>query len=262
MQRPTTDYTVSGTTVTFGTAPPAGTAVMVRSFQGAMSSKADFTVQNFTANGSNTVYKLAESVTSGDHVLVSINGIIQRNTNDYTYDTGTSNITFDVAPTSGDIITFRTFDLQRNALVAISDTAPSNPRNGDLWFDSTTAKMYLRYDDGSSEQWISTTTLGQQASGSGFEYVSVSSNVTMVAGKAYMVDSSSTRTLTLPASATIGDEIRIIDATGQSGTNNITVARNSHKIQGDASDLTISTNRAAFELVYFNVAQGWLLAEK
>ena len=122
--------------------------------------------------------------------------------------------------------------------------------------------MYLRYDDGSSEQWISTTTLGQQASGSGFEYVSVSSNVTMVAGKAYMVDSSSTRTLTLPASAGIGDEIRIIDATGQSGTNNITVARNSHKIQGDASDLTISTNRAAFELVYFNVAQGWLLAEK
>ena len=262
MQRPTTDYTVSGTTVTFGTAPPAGTAVLVRSFSGAISSKADFTVQNFTANGSNTVYKLAESITSGDHVLVSINGIIQRNTNDYTYDTGTSNITFDVAPTSGDIITFRTFDLQRNALVAISDTAPSNPRNGDLWFDSTTAKMYLRYDDGSSEQWISTTTLGQQASGSGFEYISVSSNVTMVAGKAYMVDSSSTRTLTLPASASIGDEIRIIDATGQSGTNNITVARNSHKIQGDASDLTISTNRAAFELVYFNVAQGWLLAEK
>jgi len=266
MQRPTTDYTVSGTTVTFGTAPPSGTAVLVRSFSGAISSKADLNVQNFTANGSNTVYKLAESVTSGDNVLVSINGIIQRNTNDYTYNTGTSNITFDAAPTSGDIITFRTFDLQGgaggSAKVAISDTAPSNPSSGDLWFDSTTAKMYLRYDDGSSEQWISTTTLGQQASGSGFEYVSVSSNVTMVAGKAYMVDSSSTRTLTLPASAGIGDEIRIIDATGQSGTNNITVARNSHKIQGDASDLTISTNRAAFELVYFNVAQGWLLAEK
>ena len=110
MQRPTTDYTVSGTTVTFGTAPPSGTAILVRSFSGAISSKADFTVQNFTANGSNTVYKLAETVSSGDHVLVSINGIIQRNTTDYTYNTGTSNITFDEAPTSGDIISFRTFD--------------------------------------------------------------------------------------------------------------------------------------------------------
>ena len=56
--------------------------------------------------------------------------------------------------------------------------------------------------------------------------------------------------------------LRIIDATGESNTNNITVARNGHKIQGSASNLTISTNRAAIGLVYFNVAQGWLLSEK
>ena len=160
MQRPTTDYTVSGTTVTFGTAPPAGTAVMVRSFQGAMSTKSDFTVQNFTANGSNTVYKLVEGVTSGDHVLVSINGIIQKNGTDYTYNTGTSNITFDAAPTSGDIISFRTFDVQQSTSATVSDTAPSNPRNGDFWFDSSTAKLYMRYEDGSSNQWVSLSVAG------------------------------------------------------------------------------------------------------
>ena len=160
MQRPTTDYTVSGTTVTFGTAPPAGTAVLVRSFSGAMSSKADFTVQNFTANGSNTVYKLAESVTSGDHVLVSINGIIQRNTTDYTYNTGNGNITFDEAPASGDIISFRTFDLQQSTSATVSDTAPSSPRNGDFWFDSSTAKLYMYYEDGSSNQWVSLSVAG------------------------------------------------------------------------------------------------------
>ena len=154
MQRPTTDYTVSGTTVTFGTAPPSGTAVLVRSFSGAISSKADFTVQNFTANGSNTVYKLAETVSSGDHVLVSINGVIQRNTTDYTYNTGNGNITFDDAPTSGDIISFRTFDLQQSTSATVSDTAPTNPRNGDFWFDSSTAKLYMRYEDGSSNQYI------------------------------------------------------------------------------------------------------------
>ena len=131
------------------------TAVLVRSFSGAISSKADFTVQNFTANGSNTVYKLAETVSSGDHVLVSINGVIQRNTTDYTYNTGNGNITFDAAPTSGDIISFRTFDLQQSTSATVSDTAPTDPRNGDFWFDSSTAKLYMRYEDGSSNQWIS-----------------------------------------------------------------------------------------------------------
>ena len=41
---------------------------------------------------------------------------------------------------------------KRDAVV--SDTAPSNPRNGEFWFDSSTAKLYVRYQDGSSNQWI------------------------------------------------------------------------------------------------------------
>ena len=51
------------------------------------------------------------------------------------------------------------------------------------------------------------------------------------------------------------------DATGNAATNNITVARNGHNIQGSSADLTISTNRAAIGLVYVNVAQGWVLIE-
>ena len=38
--------------------------------------------------------------------------------------------------------------------VAVSDTAPSNPNNGKFWWDSTTAKLYVRYEDGSSNQWV------------------------------------------------------------------------------------------------------------
>ena len=38
--------------------------------------------------------------------------------------------------------------------VAVSDTAPSNPNNGEFWWDSTTAKLYVRYEDGSSNQWV------------------------------------------------------------------------------------------------------------
>jgi hypothetical protein len=68
--------------------------------------------------------------------------------------------------------------------------------------------------------------------------------------------------MTLPASAVRGDEVWIIDYAGTFDTNNLTVGRNGHNIQGDASDLTVSTERAGFTLVYVDSTQGWLLRDK
>jgi len=90
-------------------------------------------------------------------------------------------------------------------------------------------------------------------------------NYTAVAGDGVMVDtSSSSITITLPISSgppALGDFVRILDATGNAASNNITVARNGNNIQGAAADLTISTNRAAIGLVYVNATQGWVLIE-
>ncbi|MDB4339614.1 hypothetical protein OAA08_00860 [bacterium] len=85
--------------------------------------------------------------------------------------------------------------------------------------------------------------------------------VTASAGDKLFIDTSSAKTVTLPSSASMGDEIRIIDVTGNASTNNITVSRNGHKIQGAASDLTINVDRAGIGLVYYNSAQGWVLIE-
>ena len=86
---------------------------------------------------------------------------------------------------------------------------------------------------------------------------------TAVAGNGYFIDTTSAaHTINLPASPSLGDEVSIIDASGTADTNNITVGRNSENIQGTAADLTISTERAAFTLVYFNASQGWLLKDK
>jgi len=91
----------------------------------------------------------------------------------------------------------------------------------------------------------------------------VTSNTTMVAGRGYFVNTTSAAiTMTLPSSASQGDTIQIIDYAGTADTNNITIGRNSHKIQGDAADLTVSTERAAFSLVYVDATQGWLLDSK
>jgi hypothetical protein len=88
----------------------------------------------------------------------------------------------------------------------------------------------------------------------------VTSSLTVVAKAGYFVNTSGgVITTTLPASATIGDFISFIDYAGTFDTNNLTVARNGHKIQGDASDLTVATERAGFTLVYVDSTQGWLL---
>ena len=59
----------------------------------------------------------------------------------------------------------------------------------------------------------------------------------------------------------MGDEIRIIDVTGNASSNNIIINRNGHKIQGSATNFIINLDRSAIGLVYYNVAQGWVLTE-
>jgi len=90
-----------------------------------------------------------------------------------------------------------------------------------------------------------------------------STTTTAVAGNGYFIDTTSaTHTITLPSSPTLGDEISIIDYAGTFDTNSLTVGRNSENIQGAAADLTVSTERAGFTLVYTDGTQGWLLKDK
>ena len=64
-------------------------------------------------------------------------------------------------------------------LVNFSAVAPSNPQDGQFWFDTTAGKMYVYYNDGSSAQWVSTLgglvgqtgTEGQQLIHNGTEWV-------------------------------------------------------------------------------------------
>jgi len=84
-----------------------------------------------------------------------------------------------------------------------------------------------------------------------------------VAGEGYFCNTTSGAfTVTLPTSATIGDEVNIVDYAGTFDTNNLTIGRNSHKIQGTAADLTVAVERSAFTLVYVDATQGWLLKDK
>ncbi len=127
-----------------------------------------------------------------------------------------------------------------------SSTVTSIPLGGTLKFNGATLNGdTLEITGGTSWQAVKT---------SGF---------TAVAGEGYFCNTTSSAfTATLPASATQGDEVSIIDYAGTFDTNNLTVGRNGHNIQGAAENLTVSTERAAFALVYVDVTQGWLLKNK
>ena len=107
---------------------------------------------------------------------------------------------------------------------------------------------------------IEVTTFAAGGGSSGYTYVDISANTSATANTKYIVNTNTSNlTVTLPSSPTLGTEVGIIDGTGNASVHAITVGRNGGNIQGTASDMTVTTNRSAFTLVYYNAAQGWIL---
>lgn len=96
----------------------------------------------------------------------------------------------------------------------------------------------------------------------GKDWVLQSSNVTASSGSRYFVDTTaSARTITLPASPSRGDWVQFVDYGGTFNARALTVARNSQRIMGIADDMTVSTQGAAFTLVFSgNATYGWRMA--
>ena len=131
----------------------------------------------------------------------------------------------------------------------------------------TLDNLILPAADGTADQILTTNGSGQlsfvdNSGGTSWQAIKTS-DFTAVGGEGYFVNTTSGAvTVTLPTSPSLGDEVSVVDYAGTADTNNITINRNSHKIQGDASNLTISTERAGFTLVYVDATQGWLLKDK
>ena len=98
-------------------------------------------------------------------------------------------------------------------------------------------------------------------------YHTPSANYTAVNGDQIFVDTSgggigSAVTITLPASPAVGSEVHFIDSGNNLASNNLTIDRNGSNILGGASNLVVSTNSAAFTLVYVNATRGWIYKDK
>jgi len=99
---PTDDYTISGTTLTFATAPVSGAEISVRYLP--LTGSATYTNDTATGDGSTTGFTI-DSGRSVEDVMVSVNGVLLVPSDDYSI-SGTT-LTFVTAPVSSAEISIR-----------------------------------------------------------------------------------------------------------------------------------------------------------
>ena len=217
------NYTTSGSTLTFSTAPPNGAAVEVVHIKAVAASTLN--QNNFTGDGSTTAFTLSQTVTDETNTFVFIQGVYQEKS---VYSISGTTLTFTTAPQNGytvEVMAFGTITVGNQTVTSI------NGQTGAVTLETGT-------------DWQSTIQ---------------TSNFTAVAGKGYFVNTTSAAiTVTLPSSPTVGDEISIIDYAGTFATNEVIFASNgSEKIQGSTNDYKCITNNATVNLVYQDATRGW-----
>ena len=99
------------------------------------------------------------------------------------------------------------------------------------------------------------------AGGVTWQDVVTASTLTAVAGNAYPINTTSnTCTITLPASASNGDEIIFTDYARNWGTNKIIIDSNGLNYQGDddSYDVEYDTDGQSVQIVYSDATKGWI----
>jgi hypothetical protein len=145
VQTPTTDYTISGTTLTFVTAPGNGVIIQIRELAVATAASTPSVYRAYTGNGVATTFTVSSDV-NANNLIVAENGIIQRPTTDYTVSGST--VTFVTAPNNGVDIQIRELSLNGGS---------------SLPFQSGNSGKYLT-TDGATATWATVTsgvTLGK-----------------------------------------------------------------------------------------------------
>jgi hypothetical protein len=187
---------------------------------------------------------------------------------------GSFTVQFKYASGSGTTATFATGDKGDKLLFAAANDV-TNPDIKEISLASPPggSDKQIQFNDNGSFGGITMGTTGQVlttdgttasfgdiSGGATWQAVITADPANAVAGYGYFCNTTSAAfTVTLPTAATIGDFISFIDYAGTFDTNNLTIGRNGHNIQGTAADLTVATERAGFTLVYVDATQGWLL---
>jgi hypothetical protein len=108
-------------------------------------------------------------------------------------------------------------------------------------------------------------TLTNNGTASGFASIAWQSTIvtgttlSAVAGNGYWIDTTSNAcTVTLPASASVGDQIILVDYDRTWATNNLTINRNGLYYQGGTENPVYDTSGQTVNIVYSGATNGWI----
>lgn len=208
------------------------------------------TVLQVISNGTNYITAQDDgstlTATTGDFSgAVGVDGNFDVATNKFTVDATTGNTV--VAGTLG-VTGVATFSSTSHMILPKGTDAqrPGSPAVGMTRFN--TDRNIIEVYTGSA--W--------QAAGVYKQVDVINTNYTAsVFDQCWVSTTSTAVTVTLPSSPVKGDAVRFFDIGRTFASRNLTVARNGKPIQGDAADLTVNTNGAAFELVFYDNTYGW-----
>lgn len=280
------NYSTSGTSLTFSTPPPTGTnnveviniaAITVNSTSGL--------IQNsFVGNGSTLAFTLSMTPTDENFTFVFIQGVYQDKS---TYTVVGNTINFSTAPQSGynvEVMSIGAVNIQQISYLEYDDfigngsTTNFTLLNGNP-SDEKFTMVYIQgiYQEKSTYSLSAGDIIFSTPPQSGYtiEIISVngggiqaaqtapakanveviSTNTTAV-GHNYLYVLTASLTLTLPSSPSAGDSIKI---SNRSGTTTCVLGRNGNNIMGSASDLTLDSATASFELIYSDATNGWVI---
>jgi hypothetical protein len=271
------NYTTSGTTITFSTAPPSGSAIEVVHFTAAEYSTLNS--NQFTGTGSQTDFTLTQGVTA-DSSFVFIQGVYQEKD---TYSISGTTLSFTTPPLSGysiEVITVGSVSIFNDTLYLDNfngtgsqvnytlSTSPASENAIDVYINGlyqqkdtfslsgSTLTFSTAPPNGSTIEVKSTGGLNNVAANitRNYSVAVISSDTTAVSDTLYVLTAN--LTLTLPASPSDGNSVKV---SNRSGVATCVIARNGENIMGSASDLTIDKLNSGFELIYAGSAQGWVL---
>lgn len=292
-------YSLSGSTITFTTAPQNTYSVEIISITSALTVSDVGQIQNntFTGNGTTTDFTLSLAPTNETHTLVYINGVYQEKS---TYSVSGTTLSFSTAPSNGDSIevesrknlapssiTFSDVDsdlfsgtgsqtsftlvngspgAKKDTMVYINGVYQNKSTysltSGDIVFN-TAPSNNDEVEVVSISQVVSATTGVTSVNGASgdveietrkYDVEVISADANAEAYHVYVF--TATLTLTLPASPEVGQWIKI---SNRSGVDTCVLGANTNKIMGATTDLTLDTASASFELVYSGTAQGWVI---
>lgn len=142
------------------------------------------------------------------------------------------------------------FDFSRINGVITSDTAPVDPIDGDLWYNTLEGNLYIWLEENNVGQWVDT---ADGAGGRTIATTEVTSNVyTVLYTDEYIgVNVNAPVTITLPLFDTPGRIVVIKDESGNCALNPITV---SGTVDNDVGGFVLAQNNGGVQMVYRN---GW-----